>query len=83
MVGRNVGFAFLAVLTIMIIPTPAAHAAPCESLKSLSLENATITLAQSVGAGEFSLPATGRGASTSVSPLSKTRRTRFLQRNSQ
>jgi hypothetical protein len=53
---------FLAVLTIMIVLTPAAHAASCESLKSLSLENATITLAQPVAAGEFSLPSTGRGA---------------------
>jgi feruloyl esterase len=62
MVGRNVGFAWLAVLTIIIILPLGANAASCESLKSLSLENATITLAQSVGAGEFSLPATGRGA---------------------
>jgi feruloyl esterase len=62
MVGRNVGVALLAVLTITIILTPAAHAASCESLKSLALENATITLAQSVGAGEFSMPVTGRGA---------------------
>jgi hypothetical protein len=39
-----------------------AGAASCESLMSLSLDGATITLAQSVGAGEFSLPSTGRGA---------------------
>src|SRR2546422_213396 len=39
----------------------AAHAVTaCESLKSLPLENTTITLAQSAVAGEFSLPAQGQ-----------------------
>jgi feruloyl esterase len=55
---RNVSLASLIVLSAAVV----VNAATCESLKSLSLENATITLAQSVGAGEFSLPATGRGA---------------------
>jgi len=40
MVGRNVGLALLAVLTIIILPV-GANAASCESLKSLSLENAS------------------------------------------
>jgi hypothetical protein len=56
-----VGLALLAVLTIIILPV-GANAASCESLKSLSLDNVSITVAQSVAAGEFSLPATGRGA---------------------
>jgi feruloyl esterase len=38
-----------------------AFAATCESLSSLSLPNTTITLAQSVAAGAFTAPATGRG----------------------
>jgi feruloyl esterase len=53
---RSVGLSFL-----MLIPA-AAHAATCDSLKSLSLENSTVTLAETVGAGQFSSPATGRGA---------------------
>ena len=39
---------------------PAAAASSCESLAALSLPRTTITLAQSVGAGEFTPPA-GRG----------------------
>src|SRR5438046_4116619 len=54
---RNVSTAFL--LSLIVVP---AYAATCESLKTLSLENTTITLAQTVAAGQFSLPATGRGA---------------------
>ena len=48
----------LALLFLAAMLAPAT----CESLKSLSLENTTITMAQFVAAGEFSLPATGRGA---------------------
>src|SRR5437867_5721862 len=48
-------------LTAALIPTP-VQAATCESLKSLSIENTTITMAETVAAGQFSLPATGRGA---------------------
>src|SRR5712691_11209161 len=54
---RNVTIAFLACLIVM-----PAYAATCEGLKSLSLENTTITSAETVAAGQFSLPATGRGA---------------------
>src|SRR2546425_6463322 len=46
-------------LSLIVAP---AFGATCESLKSLSLENTTITLAETVAAGQFSLPATGRGA---------------------
>src|SRR2546426_3763059 len=51
----------LAVTMVAFAPAPVA-AATCESLKSLSLENATITSAQAVAAGQFSLPEAGRGA---------------------
>src|SRR5438552_4589676 len=54
---RSLTFGPLAVLLM----TSQAHAVTaCESLKSLSLENTTITLAQSAVAGEFSLPAQGQ-----------------------
>jgi feruloyl esterase len=49
------------VCVLCLIVTP-AFGATCESLKSLSLENTTITMAETVAAGQFSLPATGRGA---------------------
>jgi feruloyl esterase len=39
-----------------------AHGATCESLKTLSLDHATVTLAEVVEAGAFHLPNTGRGA---------------------
>ena len=48
-------------LVALFIGSP-SHAATCESLRVLSLPNATITMAQSVAAGAFSPPATGRGA---------------------
>src|SRR5438093_10811597 len=51
----------LAVTMVAFAPAPVA-AATCESLKSLSLENATITSAQAVAAGQVSLPEAGRGA---------------------
>jgi feruloyl esterase len=47
------------VFSLIVAP---AFGATCESLKSLSLENTTITMAEPVPAGQFSLPATGRGA---------------------
>src|SRR5437016_10805371 len=59
---RIVSLAFLTVLVTAGTLIPAVHAATCDSLKSLSLENATVTSAETVAAGEFSLPATGRGA---------------------
>jgi len=39
-----------------------SYAAPCEGLHALSLANTTITMAQSVAAGGFVPPVTGRGA---------------------
>jgi feruloyl esterase len=56
------GSRILALVSFTFVLSAAAHAATCESLKSLALDSATITLAQSVGAGEFALPASGRGA---------------------
>src|SRR5205807_8112327 len=41
-------------MTLMVIMALPAVAAPCESLSSLKLPDATITSAQSVAAGEFS-----------------------------
>src|SRR4051794_26001654 len=39
------------------------HAAvPCESLMGFAMKNVTITMAQAVGAGEFTPPPVGRGA---------------------
>src|SRR5437763_7377695 len=49
------------VTVVVFVPAP-VFAATCESLKTLSLENTTIMLAETVAAGQFSLPATGRGA---------------------
>src|SRR5262245_43767506 len=53
------GFGFS--LLVLFFPAAESHAATCESLQTLSLPHATITLAQSVAAGEFSSPAAGRG----------------------
>ncbi len=39
---------------------------PCESLKSLSLPNATITRAETVGAGQFTPPSGGQGRGAGV-----------------
>ena len=44
-----------------VVLTPAYAATTCESLSSLALPQTTITLAQSVAAGAFTVPATGRG----------------------
>src|SRR5436190_22253428 len=49
------------VTVVVFVPAP-VFAATCESLKTLSLESTTIMLAETVAAGQFSLPATGRGA---------------------
>ena len=49
-------------LLVFLLMTSESHAATCESLLALSLENTTITLAQSVAAGAFSLPVIGQGA---------------------
>src|SRR5439155_25006737 len=47
-------------LAILLMTSEAPAATSCESLKSLRLDTATITSAQSVAAGEFSLPAEGQ-----------------------
>src|ERR1041385_1678323 len=52
------------VLVTVLISSPIAYGAACESLKSLSLGHTTITLAQVVGAGEFSLPGGGERAAS-------------------
>ena len=46
-----------------------SHGATCESLQALSLPKTTITLAQSVAAGAFSSPATGRGGAQPTAPF--------------
>jgi len=45
------------VLALLACSAPAAKAAPCESLAATSLSNVTITSAQAVAAGAFTLPA--------------------------
>ena len=48
-----------ALLAIVLLSPMAANAASCESLASLVLPDATITMAQSVAAGQFTLPGGG------------------------
>src|ERR1700739_2100230 len=48
-----------------------AIAASCESLTSLSQPNTTVTLAQSVPAGGFTLPGPNESPAAGVSPYSK------------
>src|SRR2546422_8749259 len=55
MILRKLVFAICPILSI----TPIAYSATCETLQSLSLAHTTITLAQSVVAGEFSPPSRG------------------------
>ena len=52
------------VLAFMLAPGPAIGAAgrSCQSLAMLSLPDTTITLAEPVGEGAFTPPASGRGA---------------------
>ncbi|MGH9148426.1 MAG: tannase/feruloyl esterase family alpha/beta hydrolase, partial [Vicinamibacterales bacterium] len=49
------------VLSVAVLNPAPALAASCESLASLALPQATITLAQNVAAGAFTPPAAGRG----------------------
>ena len=49
-------------LLLILLSSSELRAATCGSLQALSLPNTTITLAQSVAAGAFSSPSTGRGA---------------------
>ena len=51
-----------AVLVAVIYGQTATAAASCETLSSLKLPNTTITLAQAVPAGGFTLPTTGPAA---------------------
>ena len=55
---RNATFAFV----ILIGAAANAQGATCESLKTLSLDHGTVTLAEVVEPGAFHLPNTGRGA---------------------
>src|SRR5438093_11453111 len=60
---RSICVVSVMVLIALVILVPASvSAATCESLKLLSPENTSIALAQTVPAGQFSVPATGRGA---------------------
>lgn len=61
---------FSALLLALLVFYPlTASAAPCESLTSLSLPNATITLAQNVAPGQFSPPAGTRAGIQGVACL--------------
>jgi feruloyl esterase len=53
---QSLGFSLL----VLFCTVHESQAATCESLQGLSLPNTTITLAQSVAAGAFSSPDTGR-----------------------
>jgi feruloyl esterase len=58
------------VLALALAIAPAARAATCERLASLSLPNTTITMAQGVAAGSFALPAArGRGGANPFADL--------------
>jgi feruloyl esterase len=61
---------FLRTGSLVIVMVAARHgsAASCESLKTLPLHNAAVTLAQAVGAGEFSLGGTGQSAAFASLP---------------
>jgi len=54
-------YAMVAVL-ILVGSARVSYGATCESLKTLSLDHATVTLAEVVEPGAFRLPETGRGA---------------------
>src|SRR2546426_10715286 len=71
MILRKLVFAICPILSI----TPIAYSATCETLQSLSLAHTTITLAQSVAAGEFSPPSRGdRGTIQKPSGILQNRR---------
>jgi feruloyl esterase len=57
----------LCVLVLSVIPASAA--ATCESLAGIKLPNTTITSAKTIGAGEFTPPAGGRGAPAPMKDL--------------
>ena len=56
---RNTLGVSMILLVAWLFSLTEASAASCESLRSLALENSTITLAESVGAGEFVWPGNG------------------------
>ena len=58
-------------LMIVVLRSDSVLAASCESLTSLALPNATITLAQNVVAGSFALPAGGGGRGAPPADLLK------------
>src|SRR5258708_792631 len=58
-------------LVTVLMSSAIAYGATCESLKSLSLEHTTITLAQAVAAGEFSLPGGGERIASAQSTAFK------------
>jgi feruloyl esterase len=57
------------VLIAAVVGPPAAAAASCESLKALALPDSTITLAQSVPAGELNLPGASAAAARQYQEL--------------
>lgn len=67
---RSLGFGLLTVLSM----ASGAYAATCEGLKTLALENTTITSAQPVAAGEFSLPGALPGSRAAKCGLQTTAR---------
>jgi feruloyl esterase len=54
-------FAIAFIVFGLLVTSPAVAATTCENLAKVSWPNATITLAQNVGAGGFAPPAGGRG----------------------
>jgi feruloyl esterase len=62
----NVLRTVIAAGVLLALAAPQAAAATCESLMSLKLPNATITMAQPVAAGAFTAPGGRGGAATNV-----------------
>ena len=58
----------VALLFLLFVTASSAHAATCESLASLKLPDATITMAQTVAAGTFTQPG-GRGGGNPFADL--------------
>jgi feruloyl esterase len=58
-----------ALISLLLASAGSAHAATCESLSSLKLQDATITMAQTVAAGAFTPPGRGGRAGAPISDL--------------
>jgi feruloyl esterase len=58
---QTAGVIAVAITALVLLDARPSFAATCESLSSLTLPGATITMAQPVAAGAFTPPATGRG----------------------